>query len=112
MKKDSKNSEHGVFYTHGTDSNGKRFTLAAKEVDANHVQFGLAICNDKDNFCRKIGRTIAKARTMGRPLQVVEIVDAATEIDKRKIVMETMFKLKEKVKENVENFMVRNLSEE
>ena len=107
MKKDS-DTKRGVFYTHGTDKSGKRFTLAAKKVKDDKVQFGLAICNERDNFCRKIGRKIAEGRAVGRPVQILTIEQPVTEVDERSLVMETMFKLKERVTIDVENFYVRN----
>lgn len=101
-------AKHGVFYTHGTSDSGRRFTIAAKKIDANTVQFGLAICNQRDNFCRKIGRRIAEGRAVVRPVQILEIVDSATETDERTIVMESMFNLKSTVSKNVEVFFMRN----
>lgn len=107
MEKKS-DAKRGVFYTHGTDNSGRRFTIAAKKINENTVQFGLAICNERDNFCRKIGRKIAEGRAVARPVQVLEMVDTPTEGDERKIVMDSMFNLKENVTKDVESFFIRN----
>ena len=107
MKKDN-SPERGVFYTHGKDANDKRFTLAAKKVTENQVHIGLAICNPKDNFCRKTGRNIAKLRTTGRPIQTVSV--EGTEEEQRNTVAQAMYELKERVQKNADAFMIRNLT--
>lgn len=44
---------------------GRRFTLAGFP-DGNKLKIGLAVCNPKDQFCKKIGRSIAEGRAKNK----------------------------------------------
>ena len=37
-------------------------TIAYKEIGENKIRFAVALCSEKDNFSKKIGRTIASGR--------------------------------------------------
>jgi hypothetical protein len=56
MNYDNKN----LFIFHNTDWN--KFTLVALKEE-NKIKLGLSICNDNDNFSRKVGRELAFIRT-------------------------------------------------
>lgn len=82
-----KKSNNFEVYTHSKTLDGRRFTLCAsvKEIDAKtcSIEFGLAICNEKDNFCKKIGRQISLGRiSAGKKLEVSEFgVDSKLSIN-------------------------------
>lgn len=50
-----------VGYYHGTTKSGSRFTVAVTQT-GEAVKAAVALCGPKDNFCRKIGRDIARGR--------------------------------------------------
>lgn len=57
MNYDNKN----LFIFHN-NSDWNKFTLVALKED-NRIKLGLSICNDNDNFSRKVGRELAFIRT-------------------------------------------------
>ena len=50
-----------TYYLHSTAKSGRRFTLAATVKDDN-LLIGSALCSNKDQFCRRIGRNISEGR--------------------------------------------------
>lgn len=51
----------------------KRYTMAAVYDDeAKTIKFGLAICQEIDNFCKATGRSIAEHRAETNPFYVIE----------------------------------------
>ena len=50
-----------TLFIHSTSDSGYKFTLAG-EVYEDHIRVGLAKCGKKDNFNKKLGRTISKGR--------------------------------------------------
>ena len=109
MKRNKQLMEN-VVVTHGKDRNERSFTVAGRIV-GNQIRFGIAICNETDQFCRKTGRKIAATRTIGRPIEVIENqeLSAMDKSNQYKFAIQKLFEVKEKV-ENVETFFVRNQS--
>jgi len=61
---------------HGETVDGRRFTIVGvydKEAEKNKVKFGVAICGPRDNFARKVGRSIAEGRALKNPTLVKDI---------------------------------------
>lgn len=51
----------------------KRYTMAAVYNDETKtIKFGLAICQEIDNFCKAIGRSIAEHRAETNPFYVIK----------------------------------------
>ena len=51
---------------------GKRMTMAGFfDQETNEVRFGLAICNEKDRFVKKIGRELALKAAKENPFMIV-----------------------------------------
>lgn len=51
----------------------KRYTMAAVYDDeAKTIKFGLAICQEIDNFCKATGRSIAEHRAETNPFYVIK----------------------------------------
>ncbi|MCK9369257.1 hypothetical protein M0R04_04900 [Candidatus Dojkabacteria bacterium] len=46
----------------GTVNNMGGMTISYREVDSNTIEFAAAVCSDKDNYCKKTGRTISAGR--------------------------------------------------
>ena len=57
--------EQGFFY-----HNLGGITMVSEQVGENTFQIGVSICNREDNFCKVLGRTIAKARLVKNPITV------------------------------------------
>lgn len=106
--KRNKGLMENVVVAHGKDANDRCFTIAGRIQDS-QVRFGISICNDTDQFCKKTGRRIAATRTIGRPIQVVDAkeLEGMSKSDKYKFAMQKMFELKAEVT-SVENYFVRN----
>lgn len=50
----------------------KRYTMAAVYDDENKtINFGLAICQPMDNFCKKTGRDIAFKNALAKPFHTI-----------------------------------------
>lgn len=62
-----------TIFVHSTTKSGRRFTVAAVQSDdQDKARIGLAICNPCDQFCKKIGRTIALGRAKKQPEEIVD----------------------------------------
>lgn len=101
-----KNTENFLF-THGKDKADRRFTIAAK-VEDTRATFGVSVCSNQDNFCRKIGRNIAKQRAVGRPATELIIAENLDEKKKREMVFAEMFQLKDSLTEDATQAWIRN----
>jgi len=57
--------EKKVLFYHGKTTDGRRFTVAGKfdgkDKDA-HINIGIALCSEKDQFVKKLGRIKAEGR--------------------------------------------------
>ena len=54
-----------TLFFHGTSSDGKRFTIAAKfKAEADDLLLGIAICGETDQFVKKVGRNKAEGRLL------------------------------------------------
>ena len=54
------------FIFHFRADNGRRGVTVV--FNPQNMSFGASICGKKDHFCRKLGRTIALARTFKKPI--------------------------------------------
>jgi hypothetical protein len=54
-----------TIFIHGKTKSGRRFTIAGVP-DKDKLKIGLAICNPKDQFCKKIGRSISEGRAKNK----------------------------------------------
>jgi len=55
---------------HGQTKNGKRFTVVGiydEKQNAKEINYGISICGPRDQFTKKLGRTIAKGRALKNP---------------------------------------------
>lgn len=51
---------------------GKRFTFAVVFDDESEtIKFGMATCNENDNFSKKIGRELSLDRAKNKPIHVI-----------------------------------------
>lgn len=50
-----------AFY-YGTTPNGRRATVCGIKNEDNTISFGIAVCNPKDEFNKKLARTISRGR--------------------------------------------------
>jgi len=48
-------------FIHSITKSGRRFTICGLP-DGDKLKIGLAICNPRDQFCKRIGRNIAEGR--------------------------------------------------
>ena len=97
-------------FTHGSDKNERRFTLATK-LSENGFSVGTSVCSHSDNFCRKIGRNIAIDRASGRPFSNVLFTKDQTflnEKERRNFVIEQMFGIKKRLEIDATAAWVRN----
>lgn len=76
----SEPNKHAVFFGYGeSESNPKeRFTIAMVPTGINTCSVGIAICSEKDQFNKKIGRTMAEGRANKRPYKMIVGVDTTT----------------------------------
>lgn len=59
---------------HGEITDGRRFTVVGLySKAAKEIAFGVSICNSKDHFAKKIGRSIAEGRAIKNPTILKEI---------------------------------------
>lgn len=104
-----KNVDKNFIFTHGQDANNRRFTLATK-VEDNRFTIGVSVCSMQDNFCRKIGRNIAKTRAVGRPIETVDISKVTlSEKQRRDLAIKTMFEIKADLEADATKTWERNL---
>ena len=54
-----------VMYFHGKTIDGCRFTISGR-VDGDDLVLGIAICSEKENFNKAIGRTISTGRCLSQ----------------------------------------------
>ena len=54
-------TEHLFYYFHGRLVTGERFTICSSP-NGQKTTVAIALCSDKDNFCRRIGRNISRGR--------------------------------------------------
>jgi hypothetical protein len=54
------------YYYYGSDAAGSKRTTTCitHDPDSNRFSYGMAICSPLDNFSKKIGRAIAKGRSL------------------------------------------------
>jgi len=57
--------EQGFFY-----HNLGGITVVSEQIGENTFQIGVSICNRDDNFCKNLGRIIAKARLVKNPITI------------------------------------------
>lgn len=76
----SEPNKHAVFFGYGESaSNPKvRFTIAMVPTGINTCSVGIAICSEKDQFNKKIGRTMAEGRANKRPYMMIVGMDTTT----------------------------------
>ena len=63
----------GIPLSPGNFKRGKRYTFSIVFNDEDHtIKVGMAICNESDNFSKKIGRKISTERARNNPIYVIE----------------------------------------
>lgn len=77
-------TNHQVYFFHGTTSDGHRFTLAGTyDPEESIWTFGLALCNPRDQFNKKTGRNKAGGRLLTHRLYGQHIcADSILSVDK------------------------------
>jgi hypothetical protein len=51
-----------TYYFYGQTTDNQRFAVAARMYEENTYILGISLCSLKDNFNKKLGRTIAEGR--------------------------------------------------
>jgi len=62
------------YFIHSKTKSGKRFTAAGNYI-GNKIEIGYALCGNKDQFCKKIGRDIAEGRAKKKPMDLITYKD-------------------------------------
>lgn len=97
-----------TIFTHGLDSTGKRFTMAAAiNGDKTVVNYGISICRKGENFDKRLGRLISEGRAKTDPISTTKIVALNDELKLE--IKEALFTMKRIAQEGtVDTFMKRN----
>lgn len=91
-------NKHEVFFGHGLSTHkNQMFTVAIVPSDDRTVNVGVAVCNKKDQFNKKIGRMVSHGRALKCPVLQFSDGDTTT--------IEGMLEYKMRVKD----YVARNL---
>jgi glycerol-3-phosphate dehydrogenase len=74
----------GRISTHGG------FTIAYRQTAPDEVVLATAMCNEKDNFCRRIGRAIAGGRLAKNIISDSIEIDATKPLSKKELYQRVM----------------------
>lgn len=93
-----------VFFAHTSKYTGTLATVALRITDDNKsFIYGVSICNEEDNFCRKTGRDIAESR-MNDKFSTIPMPDALEGKTNREKCMRMLFTISESVVKKPRNW--------
>ena len=67
---------NNTYYYHTKrNDNGRRGTFAGiVDSDSNTIKIGLSVCSAKDQFQKRIGRTISENRAEQQPITIIPLI--------------------------------------
>lgn len=71
-----------LIYHHNSQNPNDRFTFVG-EVDDDSIKISAAKCKDKDNFCKRLGRTIAEGRLSKNLVDFQDTIDGNIRLSRK-----------------------------